>query len=335
MNTIVKEKDLNRVDYLNGSSQIDKDGNTVLTGLKGALGKYGGKFSFKTEMYFIWSKKRQIYKYLVEQFEYKNLPKGLTKYRIEHKNIMNGSVLIYKLGEEYYALNYKTLKFNIYDEPRKVKIVETRSVLNGKVIDLQNDKNAVIYRDNQEMVSTLNDVYRYLHSMEKVLFQMEKNITASAPKGIINLKDMNLAFEENEDNPEKQALERIINSQDTFYVLKSKALINKDINNDNEEPIFIPLQLEDRIDSLIKQYSFLKEEVKEMIGSRMNILNGKRERLITGEINSQNDLPNSATQHAYNIRMIDLEKINKLFGLNIILELVETEEEQETGDSDV
>lgn len=332
----VTAEDLNAIDMMNGEGKVNKKANTINVMFKGALAKYNNSFSQYDELMFIKGILDQIYEYQVERFEYSNLPEGLTKYRLETKILENGSAMVINVNGEYHAVNYSVETTNIYNEPVLTSILEPKSsMLNGVKVDLR-DKKAVIVRNNEKRETILPRILRFVGDMEKILFQIEKNITSSAPKGILNLKNTEMEFNEENNSPEKNAMEHVINGQDTFYVLRTKTGEEYDAMGDNEDSLFIPVELTDRTDTLIKNYTFMKEQIKEIVGAAMNI-HQKKERAITDEIGSQQGFSVSAKQHAFNIRVQDLETLNKVFGLTVGIEFqldTPPEEEQEKIDEE-
>lgn len=328
--TQVTDKDLNGVAALSGSGSISNDYALLGKGLKGRLAAYNYKIIRKSkEMIFLRTKINQVYEYQTERYKYSDLPKGLDKYKIENKVIKDGSCLIIKLGDTYYACNYVAIQWDIYNWPTQVKILEPRSsVLNGKEVST-NDPNVWLIRNNAKFISVFPFIFRLVDQMEKTLFQLEKNLLASAPKGIINPKNGTLSTIQDNEGAIEEAMEDIAKSENTFFFLNSQE--NYEMSRENGEQIFIPLQLEDRTDTLIKQYLFLKEELKEMIGGIPNMIK-KAERVQNGELQGQDSFAASSRQHGFNVREVDIKAINEKFNINIKLEYQsdnrEDEEEQ-------
>lgn len=334
-NTQIGEEDLNLVDQYNGSGSVSAKTELVFNAqgesLKGALKKYNGSFSMFDELQFIHQQKRQLFEYQTERYDYIALPLGLDKYKIEKKVIEDGSVLIVKVVDEYYALKYVIDTTDIYDEPRKVRVNEPKSSLHNKVYDLANG-DAIIIRNNQYRSVAFADAYRFIRVMEKTLYQMEKNLHTSAPKGLLNLKNAEIAWEEDGDSPYKDSMEMMINSPNTFFVIRNKSTDEQQLTADNSEPLYIPIEMTDRTDTLIKNYTFYKEQVKEIVGAGMNVLLGKKERVVTDELANQQSFANATFQHAFNIRKIDIEKFNKAFGENV--EIVQQSDGRTPTDED-
>lgn len=331
--TTVKEDDLNGIDGLNSSASVNtKDGLPALnddgTMLKGALSKlsiYQGQLRALEEQQWIQTTKNQLFDLQAMNFKYNNLPEELDIIRIETKPFENGSAAWIRVFEKLFVVNYSIEEFNLYEEPTQIKVLEPKApAIDGKIFTIGN--NCSIFRNNPKMISFYQKAYRFLKGMEKTLFQIEKNLTASAPKGLINPKNNKLStsFEEDNENPMQNSLELIANGQNTFYVLKAGDDINA-MQDDN--PIWIPMELTDRTENLIKNYTFFKEQLKELLGESQNI-HQKKERVNTEELEQQKGLAEKTKLAMFETRRIDIERINKVFGTNIQIELVEDEEEE-------
>lgn len=317
----VTEKDLNAIDAMNGVASINNNEFPIVNangeGLKGALAIYNGSFSKYEKMMFIATKKRQLFEYQTERFNYEGLPKELNKYRLEQKTIENGSVLVIKEKGKFYALQYTVISRNIYKEPIKVIVNEPLSSLNRKIYDISKGE-GVIFRSNIDRKPLLSEAWRFIRIAESILYHIEKNIKSSAPKGIINPKDTELAFEEDTDSPERDSFEAMINNDNTFFVIKSKSSEDSSMFNGNEEKMFIPIELTDRTEMLIKNFAWVEAQLDKLIGALAPTMNTKKERLTTGE-NENNGISTAQRQHAYNIRKIDIDSINDLYKLNIVI----------------
>ncbi len=334
--TTVDEDDLNLIDKMNGEGKVASKGpvyNDEGDTLKGALTKYAGYLSYMDEQRFLRAQRQKLFRYQVERFNYLNLPDTLNKYRIEAKIIEHGSVAIVKIGDVYSAVNYTIKDFNIYNEPTVIQVMEPKSkILNGRVFTIGEDVS--IIRNNHGSFPLWQEAYRYINNMEKILFQLEKNVTASAPKMILNLK--NGEFEAPGEQGNKKSLEHVVNGQDTVYVYKPKSIQEQQAGGENDDPIYIPIELTDRSESLVKQYQFFKEQVKEIVGAAVLSMSPKKERLTTAESDNDQSISNAMRQHAFNIRKVDIETTNKVFGTSIAIEIqVDTSPEELDEDEDI
>lgn len=327
--TTVTDEDLNLIDAMNGSGSLSQYDETTLT-LKGALNAYNKGLTQIAEWNYIISQRELIVTFRTEMFEYENLPKPLNKYRVEQKLIDNAQVALVKVSETYLIVRFSALTFNIYGEPVLIKVNDPLSSIHGKTFNIAENQ-AVVIRDNMFRTPLLNKVSRLLSNMEKTLFQIEKNLTSSAPKGIVTTG--NYEFDGMGDDVQKQGLEQIVNGQDTFYTMTTTE--NYDPLKPDPTQLFTPVELTDRTETLWKNYNNFKEQVKEIIGSMTNSNVEKRERTVVNEIDGQQGLSKATALHGYNIRVNDWNIANEVFGLNVQVSLVSQHEEDAISDEEM
>lgn len=337
----VTTKDLNMIDAMNSNGNVQaREGQPADTpvgdgrkSLKGALAAYGGSFKPYDEYLFIEGLRTQIYEFLSEQYDYGDtLPKGLTKYRVERKLIENGITFIVKEGDTYFSCVGSVTDWNMYKEPVGFIVNEPYSALNGRKFG-QNDE-WVFIRNNVKQNSKLKTLFRYFSDLEKVFFQIEKNLLASAPKGLIDTRLGSIEWGEELQNGFKNAMEVVINSQDTFFELKVPENVmsagrGAGLTTGDNKNVFIPIELTDRTDNLIKNFTFIKEQIKEIIGADLNSVLGKKERMINGEIDNQQSLSDKTETHGLNIRINDWNFFNETFGENVVIVSPDQEAEKE------
>lgn len=326
----VKTSDLNGVDYLNGRGTISKKGELPPTQedgttLKGALSNYNGVFSTYQEQQWISNFINDLFSLQAMNFKFNGLPSELDITRIERKPFDSGSSAWVKIAGKIYVVNYTIKEFNLYNEPTHIAVNEPKAEnING--MEFVIGKDCEIYRNTLSSMSVFDKVYRYINTLEKILFQIEKNLLTSAPKGILNIKQNKLesAFATEGENSVKKSFEVMINGEDTFYMLKRGDGYDP-LDADNE--MWTPIELTDRTDTLIKNYTLMKEQIKETMGESPNI-HQKKERTITDEVDQQKGLSEKVLRGMFEVRKIDLEKINKTFGTNISIELLQDEIEE-------
>lgn len=330
----VTTKDLNTIDKMNSTGSADRavitpvmeNGKITWKTLKGALSDYTSSLAPYDELQFIEGVKTGMYSFLTEQYDYEGLPEGLDKYRVEQKVIEDGIVYIVEDGGIYYAVRATVNTWNIYKEPVSIIVNEPLSKLNGRKYIV--GKTAFMIRDNIKRVSKFTLAYRYIRQMEKTLFQLEKNLLSSAPKGLIDTRLGDIEWGEEFQPSLKNSMEVIINSQDTFYAIKIPKGSSTNLADLPQQDIFIPIELTDRTDSLIKNFTFLKEQLKELLGADLNSILGKKERMITTEVNNQQELSTKTELHGFKIREIDWNTFNEVTGNNVRIILVDEEDEE-------
>lgn len=307
-------------------------------GLSGILGKITfGNYSFKfaEERLFIWNAWNAAKEFISEQWEYKNLPEGLDKYLLE--GLLQDSGIMYwvKVLGDIYLVNATPEKLDFYGNPKTVRVNEPDSFIDG----IETEYFAPI-RNNMAKSSTIIRVARFIRGMERTLFQIEKNLTVAAPKGLLRIgKD---SVESLTNNAVADSLEAFVNGEDTFAQI---VIDNKDdpswqdeVTSGEQKEVFIPIELKDRITELVSTFTTFKELYKEAMGAGNSLMTGRKERSLVGEIETQLALSDVAAQHMFNIRKTDLELANKRLGTNMQIIFNEKEEAtnvytQETTDS--
>lgn len=327
--TNIENKDLNRIDQLNGTGEVSKKGmepiNDYGESLKGALNKYQATLDFLQEQNWITTTIDMLYSYQTEMFEYQNLPTELNKYRLEYKVLSNGSAAIVKVNDKLYACNYTSKEFNMYKEPTIIQINEPKSILNQKIYDIYNGE-AVLFKNNYTMTSTYSQIFREMKDLEKVLFKIEQNTMIAGNKYLLN-KTKGAVGASPDNNPLSNSLNSFLLGQD---------LAGEWFGTDGfagKEEVFFTIKNEDNIDNLIRTYTFLKENIKEKLGGEINI-HQKKERVITDEVEQQQGLAVNVNKERFGVRKLCIDELNEKFGTNILINLTGELLEEETMEED-
>lgn len=330
----ITSQDLNLIDGINGKATLDYKEYVPLE-LKGAFAEFNGNYSngefnswLQNRLLYIQLKKEEIINLICEMWDYKNLPENFDKYNLETFLCENGSVAFFKNGTDLIFTPYSIEERDIFNNPIKIKTLTPNDKVNNKILTSGKFE---ILKNNRNDASVFILTIRYLNGMEKTIYELEKNITASAPKGIIINNGQVITSGENTNKSD--SMNSIVNGQDTFYEMNISDISQSgSILADDRNQLFVPIELRDRTDELIKNYSFYKEMLKEEFGFGVNILNGKKERLITDETENQQELSDMNRVHMFEIRKLGIEKINKKFGTNIIIEDKESKRAKDLED---
>lgn len=296
---------------------------------KQPAGKQG--IIFIRKWYWIWSYYDLLINRLTANFEYKNLPEEIEPYYIENKLNKEGSCAFVKLQNKYIVCNYDIIKKNIYDEPTEIKINIPNQTYNEKKYKTGQ---FVIIKNNPQQSSTFNDTIQYLERLYQGWESFSKNIMTSQPKGIF------LTKAEVDENGVKQPITMSLNSMaegsNTFYSLalgQAELSLFDSINGRGSpitaKDIFLPLEFTDRTDELIKYIEFLKNNINEQVGLKVNMTLNKKERLNTSEVESNSSPSSDLLELKLLVRQEAIKKINKLFNLNIQLDLKQDEINEE------
>ncbi len=353
----VSEADLNDIDNQNGSGSVaydtqipqNKDGK-YMTGALNPLklpnknynngknnqvwnaGEYSSIVGLNSNRYFFIIL-QQLIQASIELLDYKNLPDDLDKYKIEYLLKNNGVCGIINIANRYYVVpviydnmynnkdNFSKKDgennismFNMGYKPSTVKVMpgSTFSNLfkNKKFIV---DEDIFLIRNNLYMTNTFINISRWIVDIENCWFHIEKNIKVSSPKAILFTGN-------NLDSDELAAWEQQANSDDTYFQMKLNEDYLEAILNRGIKTPFLPISFDDKTERLIENLKFMWEKIKETLGFDTMSLGGKKERVITGEMDASNSMASYNLQHIIELRNNDLKTLNKVFSLNIIVE---------------
>lgn len=237
-------------------------------------------------------------------FEWKNLPNGIDEKWIERYLFTEGNCLFFDDPN----LGYMVTKIadsgpvNVYDEPTLVTPVATNYVYTGKE-PLSNNKNCVIIRNNDIMLPTAPTIQLYAYDLTNIKRTIDTNIIAQKMPIIVRCSDK-----------QRLTLKNVINQK-----------------NDNEPVIFGDKTLDLNQIEVLKteapivfdKLQIQKHEVWNECMTFLGINNAnmnKRERLVTDEVEANDEQIKASEDVMLKARKKACEQINKIFGLNVSVE---------------
>lgn len=246
-------------------------------------------------------------------FVWKGLPEGIKSEWIEKFLYYEGECVFFKdktLGE----LVTKCTDYggyNNYDEPVKLKPYGT-NYTNGK--PLKNGKEAVLIKNNVERIATSKAIKLFAWRLADITRTIDVNVSAQKTPIIIRCSDkqkrtLQNMFQQYSDNEIKIMVDKSLDpTSEVFEVLNTDAPI-----------VFDKLQLQ-------------KHAVWNEIMSFMGINNAnqdKKERLVTNEVEANNEQVEYSANVMLQTRKQACEDINKIFGTKISVEMVDLSKEFE------
>lgn len=258
------------------------------------------------------------------RYEWKNLPENIYSWYIEKLIYYRGSALFFKRADTYYCLPFAIKNgINVFGLPYETQPL----ALNGDVFgdrvlpigyygeDINNneEQGVIIYGhtpqfSNDGTLSTFAVTYPLIHEIYLRLKYLDKNLVMSFISYILKL-----------DN-EKQA----------------DAISNRlnDIVGTEELRAFLPIFNDTNIDNLAMPRDYLSQEIWQDITSYQNlrlttlgIQNSgtflKRERNTSTDYANMDAQAELILKNGLEIRKLACKQINKIFGLNIQVELVQ------------
>ena len=250
----------------------------------------------------------------VSQRKYKNLPEGITSWYIEDVLFCDG-MCAWLTTPKYGVIVLKcspTGKFNIMGQP-----AEYLATGIGKSIRFAPDVSGVVMRNTPLGTPTSTLIERYNNRILKIERTLDINIMLHKIPWFIKCSDTQRVTIQ---NILKNLIKDSDNLEDDAYILADSSFNKDSIDVLKTEAPYIADKL-----------TQLKQSVEGDIYTRLGIDNSqieKKERLVTDEVNANNEIISLSYEMMNTERKNALEKINKMFGLNIELEEKEQPERQ-------
>ena len=235
-----------------------------------------------------------------ELFIYENIPDTIDIKRMEYFLQKNGFIFFTK-NKDYHFYNGSLFDFDIYEEPTKINaILEDRSIKTYDVL-----KDGVLIK-NDFLMNGLEKIFKKYGVM---LCECEISLYLNS---IMNR--INYIINANDDNTKKSAdrfIEKIYNGE--FSIIGSNAFF------DGVEIKGTTTQ-QNNTQSNIELTQYIKASAFNEIGLNSNF-NMKRERLNTTELTLNENAIKPYIENMFNCRKQAIEKINEMYGLNIIVSM--------------
>lgn len=233
-------------------------------------------------------------------FKWENLPNGIDEKWIERYLFTEGACLFYKdptLGFMVAKMGENGM-LNAYDEPTNVFPYATNYIYEGE--QLINNSNCVIIRNNDDMIPTAPTIQLYAYKLTNIDRTIDTNIMAQKMPIIVKCTDkqrlsLKQAMNQRNDNEPVIYADKGLNTEE-IQVLKTDAPI-----------VFDKLQI---------QKHAVWNECMTFLGVN-NANMDKRERLVTNEVEANNQQVQASEDVMLKARERACELINKMFGLNI------------------
>lgn len=291
---------------------------------------YEFSFIFNGEMSFGSSIYKSLLKAFSKVFDWKGLPDDIRSEEMEMFLIQSGRLKFIKVGERNFVVHIVPKKFNNYGDWIESTIIEPYlPALSGKTTE--KFKNVEIKNDVLGH-SLIRLVYPFISTIDDTLFNLENNQAILAGKYIfVDDKASNKDDNTEQDNALSQ------------WMIDGKPVktLSLSLMDDGTIPLKI-IEVNDATQSFIETIQFNYSQMLNVLGIPNNNVEGKKERLITSEINIQNVLQASIIDDMLSMRKRAAKQLKEVFGWDVSVELrqdikaaVEQEQEQEQeGDND-
>lgn len=246
------------------------------------------------------------------QFKWEGLPKEIKPYNLEKILNLYGQGVFFKYGEDYLVCSCaNTSLLNIYGEPVEVLPIALNGISFDRVnvsssIDANKKvvvKNAVRIRNNLTSTPTYFMLKPFIDKLCFIWESMGINAGLSRVKYLLH-SNKQLA------SAMKTELKKLVGGSECIPVVNEKVNVMKEIE---KLDFNIPYEPDKYWEDFDKTFHFMCE----MCGITTNISNGKKERLIVSEVESNDELTTLLEDTRLEFRQQACEEINELFKLNV------------------
>lgn len=260
----------------------------------------------------------QIFLYVIgiinEQFKWEGLPPEIRSYNIEKVLNFYGQGVLFKVdGTDQYAFcnAVNTSLLNIYGEPCEVQpiaingmafprvVVNSTFGENGEV----KPQNAVLIKNNLTSTPTYSMLKPFVDHLCFIWQSKGINAGLSRIKAIIH-SNKNLA------GTLKSEIKKIIGSNSAIPVVSEKTNLLKEIEK-------LDFNVEYEPDKYWEDFDKTLSTIFSMVGITTNLAQGKKERLIVSEVESNDELTTIAEDTRLTFRRIGCDDAQDLFGLQM------------------
>lgn len=248
------------------------------------------------------------------QFEWKGLPEEIPSWCLERVLNFYGQGVFFKHEEynQYLITSFaNTSMLNIYGEPTSgnaiaingynfgIKNVSSRIGSNGELLE----QNAVLIKNNDLSCSSYFMIKPIIDRLIFIWESLGINEGLSRIKAIIHAnKNVGSAL--------KGEMKKIIGDGSAVAVINEKNNILDSIEK-------VDLNVEYKPDAYWQDFDKTFALACQFVGITTNMASQKKERLLTGEIESNDELTTIVEDTRLTFRKLACEEINKLYGLNV------------------
>lgn len=248
---------------------------------------------------------QSIIKGFASVFEYDGFPEEIRVPEFEAFLVQSGRMKIIKAGSMFYPVHVVPRKFNHYGDWIETSIIEPYLPgLSGKKTEKFDN---VEFKNDVLGQSLIRLIYPFIETIDDALFNLKINQEILAGKYVFITPETT-----------KQGTNKENEDSLSLWITNGKPIkeIAKSLLEDGELPIK-KLEVNDATQSFIDTIQFNYNQMLNVLGIPNNNAEGKRERMITSEIDIQNILQSSILEDLLKARQYAVSQFNKLFGTNV------------------
>lgn len=260
----------------------------------------------------------QIFLYLIgivnEQFKWEGLPEEIRSYNIEKVLNFYGQGVLFKVkGTDQYAFcnAVNTSLLNIYGEPCEVQPIAINGMAFDRVVVNSTfgeqgeirPQEGVLIKNNLTSTPTYSMLKPFVDHLCFIWQSKGINAGLSRIKAVLHA-NKNLA------GTLRTEIKKIIGSNSMIPVVSEKMNSLKEIEK-------LDFNVEYTPDKYWEDFDKTLSTIFQMVGITTNLAQGKKERLIVSEVESNDELTTIAEDTRLNFRRIGCDECNSFFGLSM------------------
>ena len=246
---------------------------------------------------------------VMQQFKWEGLPKEIKAYNLEKILNLYGQAVVFKYGEDFVvASGVNADRLNIYGEPCMVQPIAVNGMSFERVCvnttiekDTLVEKNAVLIRNNFTSTPTYFLLKPFIEHLCFIWESKGINAGLSRIKAVIHA-NKNLA------STLKTQIKNVVGSGDMIPVISDKTNILKEIEK-------LDFNVEYTPDVYWEDFDKTLSTICQLVGITTNVSQGKKERLIVSEVESNDELTTISEDTRLAYRKQACEEIKELFGV--------------------
>lgn len=253
----------------------------------------------------------RILNILSRKFVYKGLPKTIPETEIEFRLLLSGKCIITEYKNDLMAIWGSVYGYNKYSHPNKFTALQAG--MNNSIMGSLDYSGIVIYNSTTDKFFPNSISERYLEIQHTA--NLLTDIDLSLNIALINGRSINSVVAKDTTSHEALTVyyQKLINGELYVPFIETGILpFTEDLHKNFQKEITTPTDLHELRERVLKSF-FARNGIQ--------TVTEKRERMITDEINANNDFLEAGVRDELDTRQEGLDRLNEIFGLNVTVEV--------------
>lgn len=253
----------------------------------------------------------RILNILSRKFVYKGLPETISETDVEFRLLLSGKCIITKYKGDLMVIWGNVYGYNKYSHPDRFTALQAG--MNNSVMGTLDYSGIVIYNSTTDKFfpNSISEKFLEMQHTANLLTDIDLSLNVA----LINGRSTNAVVAK--DTTSHDALtdyyQKLINGELCVPFIETGILpFVEDLHKNFQRDVITPTDLHELRERVLKSF-FTRNGIQ--------TVTEKRERMITDEINANNDFLEAGVRDELDSRQEGLDRLNKLFGLNVTVEV--------------